>query len=168
MKVKRWQIWAGNRDRKTDRTEQRDCGWDEKKRKWAMERENDAGCYFSHYQLPHDPANAGFQGIERQQKKELPVAVITEAKWYDICVWGCVCVCVCAHSHTFYGCFMRSTAALTTLWHLSLRPLVCESHVYRCKLNFTSCTIFLLLFHTFLSNYPSAHRRCFLKLNCFI
>lgn len=59
-----------------------------------MERENDAGCYFSHYQLPHNPANAGFQGIERQQKKELPVAAITEAKWYDICV----CVLVRAHT----------------------------------------------------------------------
>lgn len=45
-----------------------------------MERENDAGSHFSHYQLPHNPPNAGSQGIERQQKKELPVAAITEAK----------------------------------------------------------------------------------------
>lgn len=53
-----------------------------------MERENDAGSHFSHYQLPHNPPNAGSQGIERQQKKELPVAAITEAKWYDsfVCV----------------------------------------------------------------------------------
>lgn len=60
------------------------------------------------------PSNVGSQGTERQEKKELPVAAITEAKWYDVCV-----------CETF------------------LQPLVCESRVYRCKLNRTSCTIFL-------------------------
>lgn len=42
-----------------------------------------------------------------QQKKALPVAAITYAKWYDICV------CMCVHESTFSGCFMSSSASQT-------------------------------------------------------